>query len=352
MRLRYLPFLVILFLCFSCKEKGITYKMPVFPNEDKAQFTLLTPELYYGVIQDIWTAGPYIITFASDQKTHSFCHVYDKESGVLLGEAFMRGRGPGEIQAAYGSFDVRDGSVHYFDFTKNAFLEFNIDSLLTQGMSAISESGGDFVPGERFRGSTGRHTVSLYIESGRESDGPGISRLTVKDMKGNLVAENDNYPEENKLASFANTYYVAFSPDGTKCAIAPTWSAVLELYDLPNLRTRYIGYFSGQEYEYSTGNIQFTENTAINYSDLYATDKHVFLSYGGDVPFQANQALPLEERKLVCNKLDVFNWNGRPIRRIVTDYRISKFCVDMEEDYVYAIVEDQLRRIYIARLSL
>ena len=352
MEQKLLLWLVIPFLCLSCKEKGITYKQPVFPVEDTARFELLTPELDYGVTEDIWVTDFYIITFASDSRTHRFCHIYDKQKGTLLGETFMRGRGPGEIEAAYGTFEVRNGAVRYFDFTKNKVLQFHIDSLLMLGSSVISETDGDYFSGERFRGSTDKYNVSLYITSNREENTSGINRLTVKDKEGIIVSENDCYPEEDQSANFANTYYVAISPDGTKCAIAPTWSSVLELYDLPSLHARYYGYFAGQEYDSSTGNIKLTEKTVINHSDIYSTNKKVYLSYGGDVLQLANQSLPVEERKLVCNKLDIFDWDGKPLRRIVTDYRVSKLCVDAEEKNVYAIVEDRLRRKYIARLPL
>ena len=344
--------IVIMFLCLSCKEREISYKQPVFPVENEAQFELMTPELTYGVKEDIWETDFYLVVFAYDSKTRSYCHIFDKRTGNLMADALKFGRGPGEIQAGYGPFEIQQGIARHFDFMANKILQFPLDSLLLYGPSIIKEFDGDHLRGERFRGSTGKYIVSLSARSGLEKNPPQTSRLTVKDLSGRLISESDNYPEKNLLACYADTYHVSFSPDGTKCAIAPTWSAVLELYDLPSLHTRYIGYFTGQDYEYPTGNIELTEKTAINYSDVYATDEHVFLSFGGDVPILHYNDLPVEEKKLVCNKLDIFDWNGNPVRRIVTDRRINRFCVDAEEKYVYAIVEDLMGRNYIARLPL
>lgn len=353
MRKLFLLGLTTLSVCVSCTQGGIAYKQPVFPVEEQARFILLTGELDYGVIEDIWETESYIVTLASEKRTHNFCHIYDKHTGELLGETFHRGRGPGEIMAGYGTFEVHNGTVRYFDFTKNSVFRFSVDSLLQQGSGAVEELKGDFLYGQRYRGTTGNYDVHLFIASGAEGDDAiREPRLKVTDKSGSVVSENDNYPEENQLANFANTYYVSLSPDGTKCAIVPCWSAVLELYDVPDLQPRHIGYFAGQEYECPTGNIKMTEKTVLHYADIYATDKSVYLASGGEVPVLVNQSLPEEERKLLCDKIDIFNWKGRPLRRIVTDYRICKLCVDAGGKHVYAIVQDRMGTSYLAYLEL
>lgn len=52
------------------------------------------------------------------------------------------------------------------------------------------------------------------------------------------------------------------------------------------------------------------------------------------------------------NKIDIFDWNGKPLRRIVTDYRIDHMCVDSEERNIYAILRDPEDSYYIGRVSL
>lgn len=87
-------------------------------------------------------------------------------------------------------------------------------------------------------------------------------------------------------------------------------------------------------------------------ADVCATDTRVYAAWGGDVALQPNERLPESERAIPVNKIDIFDWNGKPLRRIVTDYRIDHMCVDSEERNIYAILRDPEDSYYIGRVSL
>ena len=157
--------------------------------------------------------------------------------------------------------------------------------------------------------------------------------------EGGIVAENNEFPESEMEKNYANTYHVSISPDESKFAIVSTYSAVIEMYNLPSLKRRYLGLFAGQEYDVRSGNIVLTNSTAVNFTDVYATNRHVYTAFS-NIPVLPNKNRSLSEKMLENNNIDIYDWNGKPIRRIVTDYCIEKLCVDEKEEYAYAIISD------------
>ena len=61
---------------------------------------------------------------------------------------------------------------------------------------------------------------------------------------------------------------------------------------------------------------------------------------------------PVEEKLLTCPDIVVFDWKWTPLRKIETDYNISRITVDESENVLYAAVKDLYGRIYIGRIGI
>lgn len=328
------------------------YMLPRFPSVENKTFEIISGPLMYTMSSSIQESGQYLIVMAADADLHAYCHIFDKQ-GSLLGYTFHRGRARSEIVGLSGDLFVSGGRVTYVDRMKQSSLSFDIEELLSRGNVAVEEYAEPLSRWEDSRIITRDYQVSYAKLSPVAQTGDEvINRITVLDQNENVVATDNTYPEEDEWKNWADTYHLSVSPDGSKLVIVPSWSGTMELFDLPDLHRRYTGYFAPQEFESKNGGVGFTDRTALMFTDVCATDTRVYAAWGGDVALQPNERLPESERAIPVNKIDIFNWHGKPLRRIVTDYRIDRMCVDAKERNVYAILRDPEDNYYIGRVAL
>ena len=350
--LRNLLVLGIILLAGCSRHERSRYMLPKFPEVEEKNFEILTGPLMYTMSSAIQESGPYLVVMAADADLQAYCHIYDKQ-GSLLGYTFHRGRARGEIVGLVGDLFVSGESVTYVDRIKKASLTFDIEDFLSNDNGAVEEYAVLLSRWEDSRRIAKDYEVSYAkISPVAQTGDEVINRITVLDQNENVVATNNTYPEEDGWKNWADTYHLSTSPDGSKLAIVPSWSGTMELFDLPDLQRRYTGYFAPQEFESTNGGVGFTDKTALMFTDVCATDTRVYAAWGGDVALQPNERLPESERAIPVNKIDIFDWNGKPLRRIVTDYRIDHMCVDSEERNIYAILRDPEDSYYIGRVSL
>ena len=344
-------------LLLGCRNGGDRYSQPRFSDKREVSVEIIAGPLPFTMASAIEVTGPYLVAMAADVMDHSFCHIFDK-SGQLLCNTLREGRGPGELLALEGNLSVRNGRVEFLDRLTKTMFSFDVDSLLmalSSGLSAPIESYSVFslLKAEDYRNDF--HDMTLVhqkisprmVESGEE-----MRRLSVFDDLGNLVSRFDSFAEEDEWKNWADTYHFSISPDGTKLAVVPTWSGTLELFDLPGLTPIYVGYFAPQEFESPSGSVSLTEKSAIQFSDIVSSDKEVYAVWGGDVAFLPNRELPEELQAIPANKIDVFDWKGKPVKQIITDYRVHRVCLDESAGCLYAIVSDKEESYYLGRIVL
>lgn len=349
-RLYLLISVILLGSCAGIKDER--YQLPRFPVSSEGQFEILAGPLSIAAVNHIREWGPYIIVMAPDPDVTAFCRIYDKR-GNLLGKTFPYGRGPGDILSGAGDFTVNHGVVTLLDRMKNAELSFGIEDYLSSGPEVIRETKVLLPNWEIARIPLGDRTLTMSMLSPvSNKNTEDVLRLKLLDEYDNVIATNDSCPEEDGWKNWSDTYHLCVSPDGSKLAIVPTWSGTMELFDLPSLERRYTGYFAPQEFDSPSGGVGFTDKTAIMFSDICASDGKVYVTWGGDVPLKPNKRLPLEEQVLPLRHIFVFNWNGEPLRDIVTEYRIERICVDRDEEYIYALLEDKGENYLMGRLLL
>ena len=89
-----------------------------------------------------------------------------------------------------------------------------------------------------------------------------------------------------------------------------------------------------------------------SFNDLYATDSAIYGAFGGKVNLKQNHEKPSSERERLCTDIVMFDWEGKALRRINTDYRIERLCVDESENAVYAALMNKAGSIYLGRIKL
>ena len=120
--------LVPLFFLFSCSgEEALTVE---FPAERKAEWELVSDELYVNVVYGLWEYKSYLLVPVSDMKTGHNLWIYDKRTGKRIWSGINDGNGPGETIGGLRNTYFSDGVLTYYDDMKGSILRYQIDSIM------------------------------------------------------------------------------------------------------------------------------------------------------------------------------------------------------------------------------
>ncbi len=150
-----------------------------------------------------------------------------------------------------------------------------------------------------------------------------------------------------------NDAITSVSPDGRKMVIGTRWGGIMEIYSLKDsIRLETTRYFIEPDFIAHQGWGEMTENSRFGFIDIDVTDNLVYTVIDGETYPLRSKGDYSEDRKKHGNNISIFDWNGHPVRRIMTDYAIRKFAVDREAHMAYAVVVDSLKRPYLGRIDI
>lgn len=139
-------------------------------------------------------------------------------------------------------------------------------------------------------------------------------------------------PREQKMAYES---FLFIKPSGSKCVLAQRYSDAIEIIDWKNNSSQTILGPEGFEPELivAVGNdgkklSTRGSDTRYGYVKGKTTEKHIYLLYSGH---NHNS-----EHLHYGNSLYVYNWNGKPIRKLNFPSDVIDFAVDSDENIVYA----------------
>lgn len=339
-------FCLCLMVALSCSHDGIVYSLPEFKTTKQVKFEVMSEALPYNGVSRIHLIGDYLVIDALDILTKESCHVYRTEDFTCVSNSMAMGRGPMELIGMHYSQAV--GSRCCFtDINKNTTLSFFPDSLVAHGMDAIDISYTDVPTWEKMGLLMGDCRLSMSVKSPLATvDTAGVARLMIFDECENLVNSLDIFPETDMTKNWQNSYSMTASPDMTKFAIASLWSGVLEFYDYPTMATRSILYCVPPLFNSEGSNLKLTEETKSCFSSICSSNKYLYAIFDGVSPVLK---FPKFERN---HNIDIYDWDGNPVKRYITDYRIESIAVAEEDDLIYALVSDCNDELYIAKLNL
>lgn len=347
---------VLLLIGCSSGHKAPEYSLPEYKEETTAKFELMTGELYgLNNIRDICVYKSYIMVVSRNLKDGTLVHVYDRDTGTCLLNTLGPGRGPKEyLYDRICSFDETDGVFRLYDDAKQNILRFQLDSLVAYNLSAVSSS--PYVaPSYSVEGivesEAGRIVVSNILDS---------TRIALYGYDGTLVSSVGDYPyieeDEEKKKFIFSELRIASDPSMDKLAIGTSWGGILETYSIDGqIRQEAVGYYARPSIELNKeGAISPNpdDRTVLGFNDIYATDDRIYASFDGEVNIRENSAKPLKDRELLWSGISVFDWDCRGLKRIRTDYRIERLCVDEADGIIYAVLNDIYGRAYIGRIKL
>ena len=329
--------LLIFLAAVSCKKdiySGITFNVPVFPDSVEVKTTLLNDTIYTKYIADIGIYKDHLILFTPGEDYMS--QLYDKKTGAKIKDFGELGRGPQQILKIDGiSINSQCGTLTAFHQATREIYCFYLDSVIQNRSHFMDKINIKHYEDMTFSSALGCEHGFLLC-GGKCEVYPGGARLTLFAKDGQIMDAYDEYPfssnPQDSIHAGEDWRYLwnchVTSPDGTKYAEATGIGGIFEVFNIGNkieplaLKGYYKPHFYEKNYEKT-----FTPKSQFAFYYLTASNRYVYaLSHNGG-----------SEYRLPKNDIQVFDWEGNPIKKYKTDQRLMSICVDETDQKIYAI---------------
>lgn len=334
------------------------YSFPGFKETAEAEFEVISDELFgLNAISDITVRGSKIIVCSVSLEDGKIMHLYDKGNVGPPMHILNYGRGPKELLFASNiSFSHVTGTMTFSDNLAAKQVNVNVDVLAERGLDAVDEVQWQVPRWNVHNLKLEKGNLLTYNIGYLQRDTSKVMRLEMRDRYGNILSAYNEFPvidNDRKRFMMYTNEIIAVSPDEEKMAIASSLGGILETFSLKNgeIRNKATKYFIEPDFSIE-GNRYNYDNLLDCFSDLYAEDDVIYAAYGGEVRMSENRNRPPEEQSLSYRNIAVFDWEGRALKKIRTDYRIERLCLDKGENTIYAVIKDTEGRAYIGRIRL
>lgn len=334
--------LIVLGSCRDSKEDD-SFFMPKFQSRLQVGTRILVESLPCNLTYGIWESGNIICAIYFDSDTKTLVHLFNKHSGLNIGNYIHRGRGPLEMPPTIPCIFERNGDLYVSDLKSGKTLSFNIQRLASEGISAILEQYFEYK----------RYVANSYMLPNGDylflnnigymsADTVNYQRLEIINEINERIASNNAapYSDPKKIFYLYQQTIISISPNSQHLICGSVWGGLLELYSLPDLRNTDFMRLVDPAVSIDRGGIELTDKTTSGLRDIVAKDTGFYTVIGADVFFLENRNRNEDTRELTNNDLYYFNWRGRPIKHFETDYNLEKICITESLDTLYSIVSD------------
>jgi len=246
------------------------------------------------------------------------------------------GKGPGELISAKG-IQIQGNDLYVFGCQLAKVIKLSPDK------NRLFQITGEFNLDERT--SPGFYPLSkdLFICF---SDIGDDNRLTLLNYKGHIIKKFGDYPQftgspEIKGDNDIFGSYIAASPDGEKIVLACAYTDILELYSTEKGLLKRLHGPIGIKLAVSRQNVGTygwifrKEPSYITYCKLDANKNEFWVGYVG---FKEDRNKRSEISDVYPKTIFCFDWNGKPLRKILFDYPILTFDADWNNKVLYTII--------------
>lgn len=347
-------YIVLTSILSSCVRAGgeDAYVPPSFRTEAKGTVEILGDELLYNYVSGIFSYGDVVGILAFDLATRTNVHFYDARKGTHLSDAIPQGRGPGEV-VSISSASVRDGKLYVYDRASKTLLRYDLERMIAGSPDSFEE---------QLDLMTGNGTVSIQVLGEEEylvirnaSFIPvpeGESEEARIELFGADAASYSEYPlsDRDQTWQLYQQPRVSLSPDGKHLAVAPSYGAILELFELgKTIDLRSCGYFIPAGISIKNHQLEYTDDTSYGFSSVTASDR---VLYAGMVDPSRKEKDVEREGALRYPMLVSFDWKGKGLSRWEMDYSIHQLCLDEACTTLFVIASDSEGTNFLGKVSL
>lgn len=348
--MRHIIILLILLATSSCQKdiySEISFHIPEFKDSVNVKDHILNDTLMTKGTWGIATYKDYIIVRTNIDDF--MLHFFSKKNGEKIKSFGEPGRGPNQI-LSLGEFNINEkqGILTAPALGENKILIFHLDSVLKENENILTK-----LSLKDFKGnfqSAFKCKDHFLINSGKCEVFPESTRFKLFNSNGKIVDTYDNYPINSNSDSLKKSedwqdllITRTISPDGTKYAEATQIGGIIEIFNVGNKIVSKIikGYY--KPHYYWENNIKkFTPKTQFGFYYLNSSDQHIYaLSFNGS----NNKSLP-------TTQIQVFDWEGNPIKKFKTNYSLLNICPDEKAKKIYAIAMTPMREPILVEFDM
>lgn len=328
MKRKLVTIVLVVIAMMGCTDKKVEIETQYLHHE-----ILDIPDILIGSPVDIQKDGDDLVVL--DYKQDSLFHRVDLKQNLYMGMFGAKGQGPNEFiypaslnvlgNSCFSSYDIskKELSMIRLDTDENRVeisRLFKYNQMLTFDVAPVADS--------------------LFIVSG-ETDG---AMFALMNKSGELLSVSDEYPYENGDEKKIPVKFRAMAYQGTLrvCsngyfAYATTTAKQIHLYKVKDKMIKKVGeivdgyghYRPNTKREGAYG-VAYLSNSSICYMDLAVTDKYVYALYSGR-SFKKYKMAAYEGETIY-----VYDWTGKLVKTYQLDIAISQFCVDEDENRLFA----------------
>ena len=352
MKLFLLFFLLFSYSCVSNKKSDINNKNEIslsseiitfseFPVNEKVQFTELF-NYTKGVPNNIECKDSTLVIINMSRKCDYYCYNYYLKRDKLSSGYLKKGKGPNE---ALGSFTsgINSSQLWVHDLLKKKVHTINVEEALSE--NGIKEFKSYDLASDFFH-------LCLLEDSCYWGVGDYMSKkqITVgnlaKSIEHKYISDYQYIPNDVPSEVFKEAYssIILSKPDNSKVVLAYRFTDVIEIFDTQSYKKVTIQGPHNFSAKYSIGEnpsrkyMEKIKTTRKAYVNGCVTDKYIYLIYAGGASQDKNWSYG--------NQIYVFNWQGKPIRRIYFDRIIYALGVSRNNQTLYSYDMETGQLIY------
>ena len=259
--------------------------------------------------------------------------VFNTQNEQFVRRFLTIGKGPGEVIAPVKLFvSPIDKKICVFQMQTGHVNVYEPNEIITQNQITT--------PHQIFLGDRPANIKKIkdgYIGIGMFDGG----RYRLYDSIGNMVSECGQYPFRGEEMDQMGRFFLyqgvlSTSADGSCFAMGTSYCDNLEFYRIENgtaiLTKRYENYDVKAQF---SNVIRMDDDCVMNYKAAYG-GKYCYMLYSGKTYLEQGRFRSAGGRKII-----VFDWNGNYIKSFIADVDIYSFCVDEENNIIYAIAYDK-----------
>lgn len=307
-----------------------------------------TPSVLY-YIGEMIMLDSVLITL--DMKADTILRIFKLPTCRYLGGAIRKGRGPNEEIMIFPDIKkIENNRFIYRSINAIKIASYNKD----YGKIKIAKV--HFLPGELMDlfqiTMLGNKFIGYNALKSNEQDFILYNPDTKSNKGFGPLFPNVNKKIPVSKRSMLFTKLIEKKPDNSLIVSAYDKFPIIRIYNNNGELNTEIRFNNQQDFPYSMVKTNPTQtemlNMTMNYTKLKVTNKYIYALYIGKTLKEMNA----NERHTddYSNEIHVFDWNGKPVRKILLDQYIFSFCITPNDDYLIASSLNSINKLYQYKL--
>jgi len=327
-------FIITIIFYFSCSQNPPEFNSELsFDIFEKIEHQILKIDttIICGFVADMEIIDSFLVVNDFLMKDNAI-NLYNYRTGEVVHRLGFVGNGPGELIYPSMNIFTSANKIQLYEPNLRKLIEYNLNYDDRQRCSEYSMLKTNINGFIREVVKVNDHFICMG-GGGKFDD----NRFIVLDTFINIKYSTGEYPllvERQSISDVQDIlYYVrhlALRPDGARLAFGSYIGAVLEIFDVSEIEKDINKINTVKIFPPifdRNKNVTWNDNTIIGFEDLYATNNFIYALLNGTLGAQYQYP----------NSICVFDWNGTPIKKFITDVPLRSIAVDEVSKKIFAV---------------